>query len=232
VGLPPLRCHTFLQTPGIVGSSDGLNHESRLGSAFEVCYIGAMPTRARIAKVEGVLSVRMPDLHVVLEEVSNTHNASAVARTCDAAGVIHVDVIYASPEEFPVNEAISTGSEKWLQLTRYASSEECLKRLKRQGLAILATHLGPDSFPYHAVDYARPVAIVFGNESEGISPTALALADHAIKIPMSGMAQSLNLSVSVGIILYEALRQRRAAGYFPNLSPQEYARFRKKWLKL
>ncbi len=174
----------------------------------------------------------MPDLHVVLEEVSNTHNASAVARTCDAAGVLHVDVIYAFPEAFPVNEAISTGAEKWLNLTRYSSARDCLARLKQQGLAVVATHLGSDAVPYSAVDYARPVAIVFGNESEGISPAALALADHVIKIPMTGMAQSLNLSVSVGIVLYEALRQRLAAGYAPRLTPEEYGRFRKKWLNL
>ena len=189
-----------------------------------------MPTRERIAKVERVLSERQPDLHIVLEEVTNTHNASAVVRTCDAAGVLNVDVIHAADEPFPVNQAISTRAEKWLNLTRYSSTRECLLQLKERGFSIAATHLGPEAVPYTDVDYTRPLAIVFGNESEGISQEALEKADHAIRIPMSGMAQSLNLSVSVGIILYEALRQRRLAGYSSSLSPEEFESFKKKWL--
>ena len=189
-----------------------------------------MPTRERIAKVERVLSKRQPDLHIVLEEVTNTHNASAVVRTCDAAGVLNLDVIYAACEPFPVNEAISTRAEKWLNLSRYTSTRDCLLHLKERGFTIAATHLGPEAVPYTDLDFTRPIAIVFGNESEGISREALEEADHAIHIPMSGMAQSLNLSVSVGIILYEALRQRRLAGYCPSLSPEEFESFKKKWL--
>jgi tRNA (guanosine-2'-O-)-methyltransferase len=80
------------------------------------------------------------------------------------------------------------------------------------------------------VDYNRPVAIVFGNESDGISQEAIAAADHIIRIPMSGMAQSLNLSVSVGIIVYEALRQRAESGYSSSLTPAEFESFKQKWL--
>jgi len=129
-----------------------------------------------------------------------------------------------------VNQAISTRAEKWLNLTRYSSTRECLLHLKERGFSIAATHLGPEAAPYTDVDYTRPLAIVFGNESEGISREALEEADHAIRIPMSGMAQSLNLSVSVGIILYEALRQRRLAGYSSSLSPEEFESFKKRWL--
>ncbi len=189
-----------------------------------------MPTEQRIAKVEHVLSHRQPDLHIVLEEVTNTHNASAVVRTCDAAGVLHVDLIYTAEDQFPVNEAISTRAEKWLNLTHYHSTEQCLLQLKEDGFTIAATHLGHDAVPYTEVDYSRPVAVVFGNESDGISQEAIAAADHVIRIPMSGMAQSLNLSVSVGIILYEALRQRTLAGYSSSLSPAEFESFKKKWL--
>ena len=74
-----------------------------------------MPTKERIEKVKRVLSLRQPDLRIVLEEVKNKHNASAVVRTCDAAGILHMDVISESGEAFPVNEAISTRAEKWLQ---------------------------------------------------------------------------------------------------------------------
>jgi len=193
-----------------------------------------MPTTERIKRVEQVLSQRHPDLRVVLEEVTNTHNASAVARTCDAAGILNIDIIYAEPEIFPVNEAISTRAEKWLNLNHHTSTTQCLKQLRAQGYKIAATHLDEEAVEYTEVDYAQPIAIIFGNESDGISPDALDLADYAIKIPMFGMAQSLNLSVSVGIILYEALKQRATNPNFtkPPLSPDDYELFRKKWLNL
>lgn len=191
-----------------------------------------MPTKARIMKVERVLSFRQPDLRVVLEDVTNTHNASAVVRTCDAAGILFLDIISANQDPFPVNEAISTRAEKWLHFTYYASARECLQQLKKRGFQIVATQIGDQSIPHTDLDYAQPMAIVFGNESEGLSAEALKLADHMVQIPLFGMAQSLNLSVSVGIILYEALRQRIQKDYFKEhpLSPAELKTFRNKWL--
>jgi tRNA (guanosine-2'-O-)-methyltransferase len=192
-----------------------------------------MPTEARKKKVNKVLSHRQPDLRVVLEEVTNTHNASAVVRTCDAAGILYVDVITAEKNPFPVNEAISTRAEKWLHFNYYDSTTKCLNHLKSKGFKIIATHLGKQSIPYTAIDYTQPLACVFGNESGGISDEALDLADHIVKIPMRGMSQSLNLSVSVGIILYEALKQRAEEGYLDKkrLSENEFQHFFEKWLK-
>ncbi len=191
-----------------------------------------MPTKERIEKVKRVLSHRQPDLSVVLEEVKNTHNASAVVRTCDAAGILYVDIISASKEPFPVNEAISTRAEKWIDFRYHTSTEVCLRKLKDTGFKIAATHLKEKALPYTDLDYTQPLAIVFGNEAEGISDEALSLSDYIIKIPMVGMAQSLNLSVSVGIIVYEAMKQRRKKGYYDlrRLSEEEFERFMKTWL--
>ena len=191
-----------------------------------------MPTKERIQKVKHVLSLRQPDLRVVLEEVTNTHNASAVVRTCDAAGVLYLDIISSSGDAFPVNEAISTRAEKWLHFSNYRSTEECLKHLKQKGFKIAATCLGEESTPYTTIDYTQPLAVVFGNESEGISEEARNLADYVIKIPMIGMAQSLNLSVSVGVILYEAMKQRMKKNFYKEtrLSPKEFKSFIKTWL--
>jgi len=193
-----------------------------------------MPTKERIAKVERVLALRQPDLRVVLEEVKNTHNASAVVRTCEAAGILNIDIISSAKELFPINEAISTRAEKWLEFHYYPSTSQCLSQLKKQGFKIAATHLRHKAHPYTALDYTQPLAIVFGNEAEGISEEALCLADYVIKIPMLGMVQSLNLSVSVGIILYEALKQRQAKGFYkhPRLSAREFEAIRNKWLGL
>ena len=199
-----------------------------------LCYILSVPTKERIEKVKRVLSLRQPDLRIVLEEVKNTHNASAVVRTCDAAGILHVDVISASGDPFPVNEAISTRAEKWLQFHYHTSATDCLTQLKKEGFKIAATHLSHDSLSYLDMDYAQPIALVFGNEAEGISDEALELADYKIRIPMIGMAQSLNLSVSVGIILYEAMKQRQDKGYYKSrrLSSKEFKAYQDEWLGL
>lgn len=192
-----------------------------------------MPTKERKSKIRKVLSFRQPDLRIVLEKVTNTHNASAVIRTCDAAGVLYVDIISSENNPFLVNEAISTRAEKWLQFNYYSSTRDCLTQLKEKGLKIAGTFLGDDSLPYNELDYTQPLALVFGNEAEGISEEALNMADYLIRIPMVGMAQSLNLSVSVGIILYEAMKRRQERGFFKKagLSPQEFEFFQNKWLK-
>jgi len=191
-----------------------------------------VPTKERTEKVKKVLSLRQPDLRVVLEEVKNTHNASAVVRTCDAAGILYLDIISSGKERFPVNEAISTRAEKWIQFDYYTSTSECLKRLKKKGFKIASTHISKDSLPHTALDYTQPLALVFGNEAEGISEEALSLTDYKIKIPMIGMVHSLNLSVSVGIILYEAMMQRMKKGFYKKerLSPDEFKKYMEKWL--
>ncbi len=171
-----------------------------------------MPTSERIEKVERVLASRQADLRVVLEGVTLAHNASAVMRTCDAAGVLHLDLIGPNPEALKPNKAISTRADKWLEISVHPTPASCLMPLKEAGYQILATHLRKDSVPYTEIDLARPVAIVFGSEAEGITEECLSLADKVVRIPMFGMVQSLNLSVSVAVMLYEALRQRAAAG--------------------
>ena len=193
-----------------------------------------MPTTERIAKVERVLSSRQADLRVVLEGVTIAHNASAVIRTCDAAGVLHLDLVSPNPELLRFNEAISTRADKWLEIAVHPTPAECLEPLKKAGFEIVATHLQKDAIPYTEVDFARPVALVFGSESEGISEGCLAFADKVVRIPMLGMVQSLNLSVSVAILLYEALRQRTAKGYLDKarLPAEEFERLKRHWLNL
>ncbi|OGD12487.1 MAG: hypothetical protein A2Y86_04700 [Candidatus Aminicenantes bacterium RBG_13_62_12] len=193
-----------------------------------------MPTPERIAKVTRVLSSRQPDLRIVLEGVTIAHNASAVIRTCDAAGILHLDLVSPNPELLRFNEAISTRADKWLEIAVHPTPAECLGPLKKAGFEIVATHLQKDAVLYTNVDFAKPIALVFGSEAEGISDAALAFADKVVRIPMLGMVQSLNLSVSVAVILYEALRQRTAKGYIDKaqLPAEEFERLKKKWLNL
>lgn len=193
-----------------------------------------MPTPERIEKVERVLGHRQSDLRVVLEAVTIAHNASAVIRTCDAAGILYLDLVSPNPELVRFNEAISTRADKWLEIAVHPTPAACLEPLKKAGFEIVATHLTRDAVPYTDVDFAKPIALVFGSEAEGISDDCLAYADRVVRIPMFGMVQSLNLSVSVAVLLYEALRQRAARGYGAKsrLPAAERDRLRKKWLNL
>jgi tRNA (guanosine-2'-O-)-methyltransferase len=191
-----------------------------------------MPTPERTEKVKRLLSLRQPDLRVVLEGVAIAHNASAVIRTCDASGILYVDVISPGPDILAINKAISTRAEKWVETRLHSSLSDCLAPLRKAGFKVAVTHLGENALPYSDIDYTQPLVCVFGSEAEGVSAEALALADYEIKIPMFGMVQSLNLSVSVGIILYEAVRQRQAAGFFRErrLSDEEFERRLRGWL--
>jgi tRNA (guanosine-2'-O-)-methyltransferase len=191
-----------------------------------------VPTPERVERVRRLLSLRQPDLRVVLEGVAIAHNASAVIRTCDAAGILHLDLISPNPDLLGINKAISTRAEKWVDIRIHSSIADCLMPLKHGGLSVAVTHLGKEAIDYTELDYTRPLAVVFGSESEGVSADALALADHRIRIPMLGMVQSLNLSVSVGIILFEAFKQRRTRGFYEKsrLSDEEFAGYLRKWL--
>jgi len=191
-----------------------------------------VPTPQRIERIKRLLSLRQPDLRVVLEGVTIAHNASAVVRTCDAAGVLHVDFVSPNPELLGINKAISTRAEKWVDLHIHTSIRDCLLPLKEKGFKVAVTHLDKESIPYTEMDYTQPLAVVFGSESEGVSRETLELADLRVQIPMLGMVQSLNLSVSVGVILYEAMKQRRAHGFYDRrrLGDEEFDGYLRKWL--
>jgi tRNA (guanosine-2'-O-)-methyltransferase len=155
-----------------------------------------------------------------------------VIRTCDAAGILHLDLVSPNPDLLGINKAISTRAEKWLDVHIHESLEACLLPLKEKGFQVAVTHLGQAAVDYTEMDYCVPLVIVFGSESEGVSSEALKLSDHRIRIPMLGMVQSLNLSVSVGVILFEALKQRRAGGFYDRrrLSDEEFEHYLRKWL--
>ena len=159
---------------------------------------------------------RQPDLIVVLEDVHDPHNASAVLRSCDAVGVAAVHLVYRqeTPPERAFARTTSASAAKWVETVHHESIEACYAFLRARDCAILATAVGPESRDLYDVDFRKPTALVFGNEMRGLSEDAVGLADGSIAIPMMGMVQSLNISVACAVVLYEALRQRRAAGQY------------------
>ena len=175
-----------------------------------------MPTARRLQKMERVLRNRQLDLRVVCENIHDPHNVSAILRTCDAAGVGIVHLLY-THEEFPqLGKKSSASAKKWIDIQRHRSFEELQQALHRDGMTIYATHLGERAISIYDVDWTQPSAIIMGNEHRGVSDEALAIADANVYIPQFGMIESLNVSVATAIILYEAVRQRLQANRYPN----------------
>jgi tRNA (guanosine-2'-O-)-methyltransferase len=164
----------------------------------------------RKARIDEVVSRRTRTLVVVMEAFCDPQNVNAVLRTCDSFGVQEVHVVEGPMKGFDRNKKISQNADKWLDVTRWTSTRECLAALKGRGFAIYVTWLGEGTVGLRDLDFAGPVALVFGNESRGVSDDALALADARYAIPMRGFSQSLNVSVAAAVSLARAVDRREA----------------------
>ncbi len=188
----------------------------------------------RIQKIKQVLQHRQPDLTVVMENIHDPHNVSAVFRSCDAVGIMRVELLY-NLEKFPrIGKKSSSSANKWLEWRKHTTVDECYAKLRSEGFKIYATHLAADAVSLYELDLTQKVALVFGNEHRGVTDEAAAKADGNFVIPMVGMIQSLNISVACAVSLYEAMRQRLARNHYgsPKLSLQELERLFNEWLKL
>ena len=178
-------------------------------------------TDRRREKFSNVAQHRQPGLTVVLENVHDPHNVSAVLRSCDAVGVLQVELLY-TVEKFPrIGKKSSSSASKWIKCRRHRSVAECFQALRAEGFFVCATHLASGSVQLYQMDLTRNVALVFGNEHRGVSQEAADLADVNFHIPMVGMIQSLNVSVAAAVSLYEAFRQRSNAGMYSRASLSE-----------
>ena len=182
-----------------------------------------------------MLARRQPDLTVVLENVHDPHNVSAILRSCDGVGVLRAHAVYSIEEPPPGAFARQTSASaaKWVEVERHGSLADCYVRLREEGFSILVTSIGPDSRHLYDWDLRQPIALVFGNEMRGVSKEARDIADGAIQIPMAGMVQSLNVSVACAVCLYEAYRQRTAAGDYecPKLDLDRLQALEEDWLR-
>jgi tRNA (guanosine-2'-O-)-methyltransferase len=176
----------------------------------------------RTEKIEHTLAHRQPTLAVVLENIHDPHNVSAILRSCDAVGVLQVHLLY-TIEPFPeIANTASSGTHKWLEIISHDSVQSCFGHLHSKNFRILATRIAPGVKSLYDFDLTQSTAFVLGNEHRGISPETLALVDEAIYIPMMGMAESLNVSVAAAVCLFESFRQRAELGMYdtPQLSPE------------
>jgi tRNA (guanosine-2'-O-)-methyltransferase len=190
----------------------------------------------REQKIRAVIRQSQPDLTVVLENINDPLNISAVMRSCDAVGIREIFVVYTKryldKRGLRLGKRTSAGTFRWIDVYVFEDLEECFHRVRERYGRILATSLGEEAVSLYELDLAQPTALLFGNEDEGVSAEALALADGNFLIPQSGFAESLNISVACAVSLFEARRQRTAKGFYdaaPRLSEEQQTQLFQRW---
>lgn len=189
-------------------------------------------TPQRKERITQVLDRRQGDLTIVLENVFDPHNISAVMRTCDAVGVQDVFILNTRiPRHKKWGAKSSSSAAQWLSIHQYTDAAECWDVLRRRADRIFTTHLEADAVSLYDMDLTGRIALVFGNEHSGVSDEIRALSDGNFIIPQVGIIRSLNISVACAVTLYEAYRQKSAAGHYErrSLEPARYDHLLEEW---
>ncbi len=198
-------------------------------------YLSGFVTKRRLDLFSQILDERTRYLTVVLEDIYQSQNASAVLRSCDCFGIQDVHIIE-NRNEYTINPDVTQGSNKWLSLKKYSEKDEntldVFNKLREKGYRIVATSPHHKSASLEQFDLLRgKSAIVFGTELNGLSETALDNADDYLFIPMYGFTESLNISVSAAIILHHLTLKLRKAGIGWELTNQEKMELKLNWLR-
>jgi tRNA (guanosine-2'-O-)-methyltransferase len=187
-------------------------HDGR--SAALQAFLEAHPLRDEVtdrrrARIAEVALRRLSSVTVVMENVADPHNASAVLRTAEGLGVAQLHVVE-QPNKWEKNRSITRGADRWVEVVKHKGLARCLGDLSAQGFQLLAADVGEGCVPVHEIDVSRPTALVFGTEHAGLSKRAIALTDGRFTVPMVGFVESFNVSVSAAITLFDVTRRRRA----------------------
>ncbi len=175
-------------------------------------------TPERKSRINEVLVKRQPGLTVVLENVSDPHNISAVMRTCDAVGIQDIYILNTKIGAHEVWSAkASSSAVNWLTIYQFTNLEDCINALRKQFDKIYTTHLSTDAVGLYELNLTEKVALVFGNEHDGCTDEIISLADGNFIIPQVGMIKSLNISVACAVSLYEAFRQKKSVGHYDTM---------------
>jgi tRNA (guanosine-2'-O-)-methyltransferase len=198
-------------------------------------YLQQFVTERRLKLFDSRLENRTRYLTVVLEDIFQSHNASAVLRSCECFGVQDVHIIE-NRNAYRINPDVALGSYKWLTLKRYNLPEDnttrALMSLKQEGYRIVAAMPHKRDCKLEDFDLSRgKTALVFGSELDGLSPTAIGLADEFIQVPMVGFTESLNISVSAAICIHHLTARLRKSSLFWGLIDDEKQDLKLTWLK-
>lgn len=180
------------------------------------------------------LAQRTRYITVVLEDIYQPQNASAVLRSCDCFGVQDVHVIE-NDHAYDINPKVVHGASKWLHVHKYheeeTNSERCLSGLKAKGYRLVATSPRADSIPLHELPLDKPIALMMGTEKHGLSELALGMADMRVTIPMVGFTESLNISVSAAICLQNLTHRLRQSPFTWQLDEEERSTLLLEWMR-
>src|SRR5450432_1395133 len=189
-------------------------------------------TPERKERLLSVLNKRQNNITVVLENVFDPHNISAVMRTCDAVGIQDIYVFNTKiARHNKWGQKSSSSAAKWLSIHQFTDAKECFMELRNRYNLILTTHLSGDAVALHDIDFTQSIALIFGNEHDGVSEEIRTLADGNFIIPQVGIIKSLNISVACAVTVYEAMRQKTIAGHYANrgLSNDRYNNLLTEW---
>lgn len=193
-------------TPSPTTSAD--HRLTRLRDLLHAHPLAQELTPRRLARVLGVLERRLGSVTVVMENLSDPHNVSAVLRTAEGLGLSELHVVE-QPNKWEKNKSISKGAERWIEIVRHQGLARCLGDLSARGFSLYAADVGVGCVPVDEVPVAGPVALVFGSEHAGLSKRALTLTDARFTVPMAGMVESFNVSVSAALALWDVSSRRR-----------------------
>lgn len=191
-------------------------------------------TAERSARMDEVLSNRTRHVCMVLEDIYQTHNASAVLRSCDAFGIQDVHIIE-NKNVYSRNPDVDMGSEKWLTVRQYFEGEnntaEALSSIKSKGYKLVATTPHEPSILLEDLPVDEPIALMLGTEMRGLTDTAFELADIRVRIPMMGFTESFNLSVCGALMMQTVTRKMKANGIDWKLSEEELIEVKLDWVR-
>ena len=191
----------------------------------------SMMTPERIARIDSVLDARLTSVVTCVEDTYDPHNAAATIRTTEALGLQELHVI--EPENrFSATQGVTRGAHRWIDLVRWPTPEAGIAALHARGFKVYATAPAA-TVSIEDLDVTAPLAILFGNEHDGVSQTAIAASDGALTVPMFGFTESYNLSVTVGLAMSRIATRRRAyINATGDLDPERRARLRARWFAL
>jgi tRNA (guanosine-2'-O-)-methyltransferase len=197
-------------------------------------YLSSFVAEKRLQRFSEVLAARTGHLRIVLENMYQAHNASAVLRSCDGFGIQHVHFIE-NRNHVKISEDVAMGSSKWLSIHRHNDSAnntvKTLQQLKKMGYRIVATSPHKNDTTIDKLPVDKKMALVFGTEIEGISQDVIDNADEFVKIPMQGFTESFNVSVCAALCMYELTGRMRKEVKEISLSEEEKTDIYLDWLK-
>lgn len=195
-----------------------------------IAYLEQHVTQNKREKIAELLQHRTRHVGIVIEDIFQPHNASAVLRSAECFGIQDVHVVERR-NRFRVNSGVAMGASKWLNLQRYQSTQQCYDTLKKDGYRIVATTPHADAVSIHELPLDKKCVLVFGTENTGLTDQAFQLADEYVTIPMFGFTESFNISVSVALCLHTIAQRLHESDIDWRLTPAQKQDVHLSWLR-